>query len=322
MRSLQLVLFLASALNVGVVGYEPMTIPADNPVTVGKVALGRQLFFDKRMSGNQTIACASCHIPRYGLTQGPKPAKGAYDDTGDTACPSLINVGHQQHFFWEGSADRLEDAVRGVWMFMLVQPKPGRPTPADIAARINSVPEYRTAFERELGAPASPALMAKALATFLRTLDSNGSPWMRFYRGHDSHAMSAAARRGYALFDGKAACSNCHSGVLLTDLQFHNVGVEPAADARSGITKNERDRGAWKTPSLLNVARTAPYFHNHSVKTLEAAVDQMLGGGIDNPNIDRANLKPVQLSPAEKRDLLAFLRSLNTDTTLGPPKLP
>lgn len=322
MRSLQLLLFAVSVITAGVDGYEPMSIPADNPITPGTVALGRQLFFDKRLSGNQTIACVSCHLPRYGLTQGPKPVKGAYDDTGSTACPSLINAGHQQHFFWEGSADTLETAVRGIWMFQLVQPKPGRPTAADIAARLNAVPEYRAAFERELGAPASPPLIAKALATFLRTLNSNGSPWMRFNRGHDSRAISAAAQRGYAIFDGKAACANCHSGVLLTDLQFHNVGVEWNAEARFGMTKIERDRGAWKTPSLLNVARTTPYFHDHSVRTLEAAVDQMLGGGIDNPHLDRANLQPRRLTRQERSDLLAFLRSLNTDTAIPEPRLP
>src|SRR5437763_33241 len=108
----------------GVDGYQPMDVPADNPMTPGKIALGRRLFFDKRLSGNETISCASCHIPRYALTQGPKPVKGAYDSAGDTACPSLVNVGHQQQFFWEGSAKTLEEAVRGVWLFILVQPKP------------------------------------------------------------------------------------------------------------------------------------------------------------------------------------------------------
>jgi cytochrome c peroxidase len=300
----------------GVEGYQPMLVPAENPMTPGKIALGRRLFLDRRLSGNETLACATCHRPQYALTQGPKRRSGAYDETGETACPSLVNVGHQQQFFWEGSAPTLEKAINGVWLFILVQPKPGRPTAADIAARLNAIPEYRTAFQREFGAPADPQSIVKSLATFLRTLNSNDSAWMRFARGHQTNAITAAARRGYALFDGKALCSNCHSGILLTDLQFHNVGVgskaNPPEEGRYGITKIDRDRGAFKTPSLLNVALTAPYFHDHSVKTLEAAVDQMLGGGIENPHVDRTNLKPVKLSAAERKDLLAFLRSLVT----------
>jgi cytochrome c peroxidase len=310
----------------GVEGYEPMSVPADNPVTPGKIALGRQLFFDKRLSGNSTIACASCHMPKYAMTQGPNPSRSVYGEVSGTACPTLVNIGHHKAFFWEGSGPTLEDASHGMWMFMLVRPKAGRPTAEEIAQRLNAIPAYRDAFQKEFGVPADPALIGKALATFLRTITSNHSPWMRFYRGREQSAISAAARRGYALFDGKASCSNCHSGVLLTDLQYHNVGVgskdEKPRQGRFEITKVERDRGAFKTPTLLNVARTAPYFHDHSVKTLEAAVDQMLGGGIANPNLDRGNLRPVQLTPAERRDLLAFLRSLNTDTDIPAPNLP
>jgi cytochrome c peroxidase len=290
----------------GVDGYQPMVVPDDNPITPGKISLGRQLFFDKRLSGDLSTSCASCHIPRYAWTQGPKPAGPAY--------------------FWEGAVPSLEKAIRGMWMFALLEKKEGQPTLEDIAERLNAVPAYREAFERELGGPATPEAVAKALATFVRTLNSNGSAWMRFYRGNDPGAMSAAARRGYLLFDGKARCSNCHSGVLLTDLQYHNVGVDSTGPkpnlGRYRVTKNDRDRSAFKTPSLLNVARTAPYFHDHSVQTLEAAVDQMLGAGIDNPNLDRGNLTPVTLTAKERKDLLAFLRSLNTDTSMAAPKLP
>src|SRR5258705_214624 len=157
----------------GVEGYEPMSVPADNPVTPGKIALGRQLFFDKRLSGNNTIACASCHMPKYAMTQGPKPSASAYGDVSDTACPTLVNIGHHKEFFWEGSGATLEEASRGMWLFMLVRPKAGRPTAADIAQRLNAIPAYRDAFQAEFGAPVDPALIGKALATFLRTITSN-----------------------------------------------------------------------------------------------------------------------------------------------------
>jgi cytochrome c peroxidase len=310
----------------GVDGYQPMVVPDDNPITPGKVSLGRQLFFDKRLSGDLSTSCASCHIPRYAWTQGPKPAGPAYGKLLRIACPSLVNSGHQTALFWEGAVPSLERAVRGMWMFAMLEKKEGLPTPEDIAERLNALPLYRQAFERELGGPATPDRIAQALATFLRTLNSNGSAWMRFYRGNDPGAMSAAARRGYVLFDGKARCSNCHSGVLLTDLQYHNVGVDSTGPkpnlGRYRVTKNDRDRSAFKTPSLLNIGRTAPYFHDHSVKTLEEAVDQMLGGGLDNPNLDRANLAPVTLTANERKDLLAFLRSLDTNTSVAAPKLP
>jgi cytochrome c peroxidase len=307
----------------GVDGYEPMAVPDSNPFTRGKALLGHDLFFDKRLSGNERISCSSCHVPQYAFTQGPDPSPSAYGKKIGRACPSLVNVGHHKAFFWEGSATSLEDAVKGVWLFILVQPKPDRPTAGDIAARLNADPAMRKRFARELGGEATPDRIVNALATYLRTLTSDGSKWMRFYRGNDPAAFPPAARRGYLLFDGKAGCTNCHSGVLLTDLQFHNVGVgsqvEKPDPGRGGITKNDRERGAFKTPSLLNVGRTAPYFHDHSVKTLEEAVDQMLAGGIANPHLD-GNLKPAHLTAAEREDLLAFLRALDTPTAGAAPR--
>jgi cytochrome c peroxidase len=291
-----------------------MVIPADNRVTSGKIALGKRLFADKRLSGDRSVACASCHQAQYGFTQGPELHAGAYGVKMNRACPSLINVGHQREFFWEGSVPQLESAVRGVWQFILVAPAEGRPTIDDVTKRVNADAQYRHAFRREFGSEATPVLISRALATYLRTLDSNDLKWTRFYRG-DTKALPIAARRGYAIFNGKAACSACHSGLMLTDLQYHNVGIgskgrEPAS-GRFAITQQPRDRGAFKTPTLLYIARTAPYFHDHSVATLEEAVDQMLNGGIDNPNLDRTHLQAVRLTATERSDLLAFLRALS-----------
>lgn len=229
---------------------------------------------------------------------------------------------NQREFFWEGSVKSLEEAVQVIWLYNLVTPGKGRPTLENVAARINSVPGYRESFRRAYGADANPDRIVKALSSFLRTLVANDSAWVRFYRGN-RRALPMAARRGQALFDGKAGCTNCHSGILLTDLQFHNVGVDTGGHSgRWFKTKDEKDRGAFKTPTLLNIGRSGPYFHDGSVATLEAAVDQMLAGGIENPKLDRANLRPVMLTAGERSDLLLFLRSLNVDYPTAPPKLP
>lgn len=304
--------------------YEPMVVPTDNPMTPERVELGRQLFFDKRMSGDLSTACVSCHRPEFGLTDGRRRPLGPYGIASERACPTLWNVGYQQALFWEGSSPSLEQTILGVWRFILAPKGEGRPTVEDVAARLAAVPGYRAAFVKAFGTAPSVENVPKALAAFLRTLVANRSAWVR-YREGDASALGARARRGHALFEGKARCAQCHAGLLLTDLQYHNVGIgqqgqKPQA-GRYVMTKVERDRGAFKTPTLLNVGRSAPYFHDGSVATLEEAVDLMAGGGIDNPNRD-ASLEPVALSPAERQDLLAFLRELNVDFEVEVPVLP
>jgi cytochrome c peroxidase len=304
--------------------YEPMVVPADNPLTREKVELGRLLFFDRRLSGDRSTACVSCHRPEHGLTDGRRRPVGAYGVPSERACPTLWNVGYQQAFYWEGAGRSLETAILGVWRFILAPKGEGRPGPEEIAARLGAIPAYRAAFTGAFGSGPTVDNVPRALAAFLRTLVASRSAWVR-YREGDLGALSAPARRGLALFEGKAGCAQCHAGLLLTDLQFHNVGIgqegtKPEA-GRFVITRVDRDRGAFKTPTLLNVARSAPYFHDGSVATLEEAVDLMAGGGLDNPNRD-ANLERVELSAAERRDLLAFLRELNVDFDLEPPVLP
>jgi len=304
--------------------YEPMVVPAENIMSREKVELGKQLFFDRRMSGDSSTACVSCHRPEHGLTDGRRRPLGPYDTPSERACPTLWNVGYQQALFWEGGVPSLEAAILGVWRFILAPKGPGRPTPRDIAARLDAVPGYRAAFVRAFGVGPTVENVPQALAAFLRTLVANRSAWVRYREGEEG-ALSPRARRGLALFEGKARCSQCHAGLLLSDLQFHNVGIAqqgPKPEAgRFAITKLERDRGAFKTPTLLNVARSAPYFHDGSVATLEEAVDLMAGGGLPNPDRD-ATLERVELSAGEKRDLLAFLRELNVEFDVTPPELP
>ena len=304
--------------------YEAMVVPADNPMTEPKVALGKQLFFDKRLSGDGSRACISCHKPQHGLTEGGTPMSGAYDSPNDRSCPTLWNVGYQQGLYWEGAGRTIEQAVAGVWRYNMAPGGPGQLKPADVAARLNRIPGYRRQFERVFGREADTETVPKALAAYLRTLVADRSRWIRFYYG-DKQALSARAQRGHEVFDKKARCTECHNGQLLTDLQYHNVGIGSAGEkpepGRFAITRQERDRGAFKTPTLLNVAKSAPYFHDGSVKELSATVDVMLGGGVANPHRDAA-LQPASISADEKAALLQFLSELNVDYDETEPVLP
>ena len=304
--------------------YEPMAVPADNPLSASKVALGKQLFFDKRVSGDGSTACVSCHQPENGLTDKRSRSVGAYGMVQDRSCPTLWNVGYQQAFFWEGSAPTLEGAILGVWRFILAPGREGRVGAEGVARRLNGIPGYRRQFQEVFGGEATVEHVPKALAAFLRTLVANRSAWVRFQDG-DLRALSAKAQRGYVLFDGKAGCTGCHNGILLTDLQYHNVGIGMGAAkpdlGRFEMTKDPRNRGAFKTPTLLNVSRSAPYFHDGSVATLSEALDRMLAGGLANPDLDAA-LKPVKLSSAEHAALLAFLQELTVDFDIPAPELP
>src|SRR5450432_429268 len=186
--------------------YEAMAVPADNPMTRDKVALGRQVFFDRRLSGDATAACASCHRPEHGFADGQARPQGAYGRQSGRACPTLWNVGYQQSFFWEGSGSTLEGAVAGMWRFNLAPGKEGQLGVADVAGRLREVPGYRRQFESVFGEPPTPENVPKAIAAFLRTLVASDSAWVRFHDGN-AHALSGQARAGWAVFDGKGRCT-------------------------------------------------------------------------------------------------------------------
>jgi cytochrome c peroxidase len=296
--------------------YDAMAVPADNAMTAAKVALGKQLFFDTRLSGDGRMACASCHRPEKGFTEGT-PAGGR-------VCPSLWNVGYQDKLFWDGTAPSLERAAAGMWRFALAPGKSGKPSTADVAARLSGIEEYRSRFQSVFAEDATTENIPRALAAFLRTLVTTRSRWLRFRDG-DAKALTRDARRGWAVFDGKARCTTCHNGALLTDQQFHNVGIGMGAEepdlGRGNIVREDRYRGAFKTPSLVDIPRTAPYVHDGSAATLEEAVDVMAGGGKPNPSLDAA-LTPVRLTARERADLLAFLRELAVEDEVSTPVLP
>lgn len=308
-------------------GYEQMRIPADNRMTRAKVDLGRQLYYDKRLSGDNSRSCYSCHVKEKGLTDGLPTAVGAYEVKLTRASPTMWNIGYHREWYWDGRSKTLEGqalaALRGGNMGNAGQDN--KPSVEQMAAEINAIPGYREQFQKVFKQDATPDNITKSLAAFMRTIVSEDAAWIRF-RGGDQSAFSEDARRGWTVFSEKAKCTNCHDGLLLTDLQYHNTGIgmdKPKPDpGRANVTKDEKDTGAFKTPTLLDIAESAPYFHDGSAKTLEQAVDVMLGGGKKNKYLDVKNLEPVKLTRAERSDLLAFLKSLNVDYKIDEPRLP
>ena len=301
--------------------YEPMSIPADNPLTPEKVALGRQLFFDERLSIDGSKSCYSCHVCEHGLTDGLPKAIGAGNKQLPRSSPTLWNIGYHHEFYWDGRSGSLEAQAMAAWKGgnMGVGEKTG-----EIAAKINALQGYKAQFQKVFQRDATPENMMKAISAYERTIISGDTAWDRWKAG-DNTAISMSAYRGWNIFQA-IKCNNCHDGVLFTDQQYHNVGIgmdqkEPDP-GRGKVTNKPEDTGAFKTPTLRDIARSAPYFHDGSAKTLEEAVDIMLAGGKENQYLDTKNLQPHKILPEQREDLLNFLRSLNVDCKISKPPLP
>jgi cytochrome c peroxidase len=297
-----------------------MPVPADNPMTAEKIWLGRQLFFDQRLSIDGSRSCYSCHVCQHGLTDGLPKSIGAENKPLTRNSPTLWNTGYHQQFYWDGRSDSLEQQAMAAWKGANMGV--GERT-AEIVAKINALQGYKVQFQKVFQSEATPENMMKAIAAFERTLIGT-TPWDR-WRAGDQSAISQSAYRGWNIFQG-IKCNNCHDGLLFTDQQFHNIGIgmdQPEFDVgRFKVTNKPEDTGAFKTPTLRDIAKSAPYFHDGSVKTLEEAVDIMLGGGKPNEFLDRKNLKPQRVLPEQREDLLNFLRALTVDCSLTKPPLP
>lgn len=300
--------------------YEAMAIPADNPLTPEKAALGWQLYYDSRLSGDGSRSCYSCHVCEKGLTDGLPVAIGAFDKQLTRSSPTMWNVGYHENLYWDGRAGSLEAQAAAAWKGANM----GASDPEAIVAALNALPGYREQFEAVFGEPATVDNVPAALATYMRTIVSDDTPWDRWQKG-DEAAVDEAAKRGWQKFQD-FGCTGCHAGVLLTDQQFHNVGIGMDKDTpdlgRHAVTQADRDRGAFKTPTLRDITQSAPYFHDGSVATLEEAVRFMLGGGLDNPWLSRDKLKAQQYTDEDVADLLAFLESLDQPCDLVAPELP
>jgi cytochrome c peroxidase len=304
-------------------GLKAVKHPAENPPSDAKLALGKQLYFDGRLSRDNTISCASCHDPQKGWSNGTPFASGVGGAVGGRSSPSVLNSAYNAFQFWDGRAGSLEEQALGP----IQNPIEMAMTLDEVVARLNAIEGYRTQFQAVFGTDVTAEGIARAIAAYERTVLSGDAPYDRA-KGGDSAALSDAARRGMDLFFGKAQCSACHVGPNFTDNGFHNVGVgmdKPEPDVgRFAVTGQLADRGSFKTPSLRDLARTGPYMHDGSLATLEEVVIHYDKGGIANPQLDEG-LFPLNLTAGEQADLVTFLKEGLTSRDYPahqPPELP
>ncbi|MEX2178138.1 MAG: cytochrome c peroxidase [Gemmatimonadaceae bacterium] len=288
-------------------------VPPENALSKAKIELGRRLFFDRRLSADQSTSCASCHRPERAFSDTAPRAIGVFGRVGRRNAPALINVGYGKSFSWDGRTASIEEQV-----LRAIQDSLELALPLDeMVARLRADAYYRRAYRQSFGGDVSAEATARALASYLRTLRSGDSPRDRFHLG-DTLGLSVEARRGFRLFAGKANCSRCHMGPTLSDEEFHNTGVSfGGGDAgRAEVTGRDGDRGAFNTPTLRDVALTSPYMHDGSFRMLEEVIEFYNRGGGPNPHLD-SEIQPLGLTPEEKRSLLAFLQSLTGERCHG-----
>jgi cytochrome c peroxidase len=283
-------------------GLPPVPHPKDNPPTSEKISLGKQLYFDGRLSADKKVSCASCHDPAKGFSNGEQFATGVDGKKGGRNSPTVINAAYQKFQFWDGRAKSLEDQALGP----IQNPIEMNLTLDDVVKKLNGIEGYKKQFQAVFGTDVTSEGIAKAIAAYERTILSGDAPYDKFKAG-DKAALSEAAQHGMKLFFGKANCSSCHSGPNFTDNGFHNIGVPGDDPGRSAINKSEGDKGAFKTPTLREIAKSAPYMHDGSMKTLEEVIAHYNKGGTPNPQLDE-EMFPLKLTDAESADLVTFLK--------------
>lgn len=358
MRSLSLLLglfLLSPGLSATPLGLPPVPIPADNLQTPAKIALGKRLFEDKRFSADGRVSCATCHDEKKAFADNLPVSKGFRNLTGTRNAPTVLNSAYMTSLFWDGREPDLEGQARQPFINPV---EGGLPDHQPLLRIIRSDEGYRKAF-REVFAVAPEAItmdhVAKAIASFERTLISGDSPFDRWRYGGDEKALTAAQKRGFALFVGKGRCVSCHrveqTTALFIDNRFHNIGVgfktirgreaeiaerfvrakragadvdktvlaEKAASelGRFAVTEDLTEVGAFKTPTLRNIALTAPYMHDGSLATLEEVVEFYNNGGRLRPEDPLSpflsgGIRPLNLNAREKADLVAFLNALTS----------
>lgn len=321
-------------------------VPKDNPMTPEKIELGRMLFFDPRLAGDSSLSCSKCHDPEQGFSNG-KRLSDAYPGTKHWRhAPTVLNAAYAEMLFWDGRSPNLEDQAKGP----IQAPIEMNQNPGHLVEKLSRIPYYRERFRKVFDSEVTFENIARAIATFERTIVSRNVPFDAYLNG-DKSALDAEQIRGLELFRGKANCIACHDGAVLSDGKLHATGVEEieplsrdsdriatrhffAKDAgykeyridadygRELISKSVEDRFKFKTPSLREIAETAPYMHNGALITLEDVVDFYDRGGGNLPNKDRL-MKPLRLGDEEKAALIAFLESLSGDPIkIAPPELP
>lgn len=310
-------------------GLPAVPVPGGNPPTLEAIRLGRRLFYDPKLSVDNTVSCASCHNPGTGFADRRRVSDGVGGKKGTRNAPTVLNAVYYPLQFWDGRAAHLEEQAAGP----IANPvEMNHPLDA-CSQRLNSDASYRALFEKAFGpGPVTNDKVTMAIASFERTLVTGNSPFDRYQFGGDKKAMTAEAIRGLALFQDakKANCAVCHTiekgHALFTDGKFHNIGVGLDASGeitdvgRFALTKIEADKGAFKTPTLRNISQTGPYMHDGSQKTLREVVDFYVGGGSSNPHLDK-EIRELKLTARERADLVAFLEALTGEMPKdsGPP---
>jgi cytochrome c peroxidase len=304
-------------------GLKPLKIPADNPMTQAKVDLGKQLFFDPRLSRDNTVSCASCHDPQKGWSNGEPFATGVRGQKGGRSAPTIINSAYHPLQFWDGRANHLEGQALGP----IANPIEMDLTLKELIDRLNGIDGYKKQFSAAFSDGVTEDNIAKAIASFERTVLSGNAPYDQ-YKAGKTEALSDLAQQGRKVFFGKGNCSACHAGPNFSDASFHNIGVGMDAEepdvGRLAISKLGGDRGAFKTPTLREINRTAPYMHDGRLKTLEDVINFYDKGGTPNPQLDE-ELFPLKLTDDQKVALKTFLvEGLSSPDypETAPPELP
>lgn len=285
--------------------WDKIPAPSDNPVTQGKVELGFRLWFEPRLSANNRMTCGTCHHHMKGFSNAERNALGVTGQRGKRNVPTSYGSMFLSRAFWDGRAQNLE-----IQSLMPIQdPIEMNERIENVIAKLQQVPYYTQKFKDVYGSDVTADGMAKALASFQRALTLEPTPYERYQQGEDT-ALSPLAQKGFGVFIGKGRCFQCHRGPAFSNQLFVNIGIgmdQPNPDlGRYQVTKMERDKGAFKTPTLLNIAKTAPYMHDGSLSTLDEVIEHYNKGGIPNPQLD-PRIQPLHLSPEDKGALKAFL---------------
>jgi cytochrome c peroxidase len=286
-------------------------VPKDNPLTVEKVELGKLLFFDSRLSRDNTISCASCHKPELAWTDGTKLSMGINNQLSTRNSQILVNRIYGRAQLWHGKFPTLEAQALNP-LFKAV--RMGMPSNEAEVAKLTAIKGYRDRFQQVFCTDVTLDGVAKAIASFERTILSGNSPADRFDMGGEENAMSESAKRGLALFQGKGRCTRCHSGFNFADEEFHNLGIDWDTSrvdlGQYSVGKHPGTVGGFKTPTLREIARTAPYMHDGRFATLEEVIDFYDQGGITNPHLSNLII-PLGLTAQEKKDLVEYMRALS-----------
>lgn len=313
-----------------------LNVPVANPITKGKYELGRQLYFDPRVSLDGTVSCATCHNPEKGWTDNMPVSIGIDGQTGSRSAPTVLNTVYGKTMFWDGRAPSLEGQAQGPVQNPIEM---GKQSYKEIIERLRKIPGYKEQFQKVFGTNVTLDGMAKAIATFERVAALSGNSRYDKYKDGDDKALTDSEKRGMVAFGlrlnqtdefktdiplQKARCTECHAGFNFTDEEFHNLGIgwdaskSKFADwGRWAVepygARYDGSMGAFKTPTVRDVARTAPYMHDGSLATLEQVMDHYDKGGTPNPTLD-PRMKKLSLTPQEKADVVAFMKALTGET--------